>query len=70
MNMQKLDHWHKSRVGYLVFALVELGLAYAFVSLAIDRGDWWWYVLTLLFTAGFLQNGIRFALTISKKAKD
>lgn len=54
--MKQLDKWHKTRVGLLVFALVELSIAYGFASLAIDRGDLWWYLLTLIFLVGALQN--------------
>lgn len=54
--IQKLDLWHKTKVGYLAFAVVELALAYGFISLAIDRGSLWWYVLTLIFLVGGLKN--------------
>ena len=54
--LNKLDKWHKSRLGLLVFGLVELAAAYGFVSLSIDRGNLWWYLLTLIFLVGALQN--------------
>ena len=54
--LQKLDRWHKTRLGLLTFGLVELALTYGFMSLAIDRGNLWWYLLTLLFLIGMLQN--------------
>jgi hypothetical protein len=59
MNMQALDKFHKTRLGYFVFGLVELGLAYLFASLAINSGDWWEYALTIIFLFGFLQNMVR-----------
>lgn len=52
----KLDKFHKTKSGYLVFALIELAIAYGFASLSIDRGNLWWYLLTLVFLIGFLQN--------------
>lgn len=52
----KLDKWHKTKLGLLVFALIELAIAYGFFSLSIDRGNFWWYLLTLIFLVGFLQN--------------
>ena len=54
--IDKLDRFHKTKPGYLLFGLIELALAYAMASLAIDRGTWWWYVLTLVFLVGALQN--------------
>ena len=58
--IKQLDKWHKTKTGLLVFGLIELALAYAFVSLSIDRGNFWWYLLTLLFLVGALQNLFRF----------
>lgn len=54
--MKKLHKWHQSKVGLLVFGLVELGVAYGLAGLAIDRGGPWWYLLTLVFLVGALQN--------------
>ena len=65
MNLQKLQAWHATRLGYVVFALLELAAAYGFASLAIDRGSWWWYVLTVIFAAGFLRNFIKLVMKLS-----
>ena len=56
---KKLDKWHKTKLGLLVFALVELALTYIFVSLAIDVGSLWYYLLTLIFLVGTLQNTLK-----------
>ena len=64
--MQRFDAWHKTRAGFLVFAVVELGLAYGFASLSISRGNFWWYLLTLVFLVGFLQNFFKFAGSFKK----
>ena len=56
--LNKLDKWHKTRIGLLTFGLVELALAYAFVSLSIDRGNFLWYLLALIFLVGALRNFI------------
>lgn len=53
---QKFDAWHKTRLGRLFYGVAELAFAYVFVSLAIDRGNLLYYVLTLVFTVGGLQN--------------
>jgi hypothetical protein len=54
--IKQLDKWHQTKIGLLIFALVELAIAYGFVSLSIDRGNFWWYLLTLIFLVGALQN--------------
>lgn len=54
--MKKLHNWHQTRVGLLVFGLVELAIAYGFASLAIDRGNLLWYALALIFFFGALRN--------------
>jgi hypothetical protein len=57
--LKQLDHWHKTRIGLAVFGVIELGLAYGFISLAIDRGNFFWYLLTLIFLIGTLQNLVK-----------
>lgn len=62
MNLQTIDKWHKTRLGHLVFGLVELGLAYLFASLAINSGSLWQWALTIILAAGFLRNLIQMML--------
>ena len=57
--VRRLHKWHQTKLGLLVFGLVELAVAYGFASLAIDRGNLWWYLLTLIFLVGALQNLFR-----------
>jgi hypothetical protein len=57
--IKQLDKWHKTRLVLLVFAIIELAIAYGFASLAIDRGNLFWYLLTLVFLVGSLQNIFR-----------
>ena len=52
----RLDAWHKTKQGFAVFAAVELALAYAFGSWAIDSGSYWHYGLAVVFLAGGIQN--------------
>jgi hypothetical protein len=54
--LKQLDKWHKTRTGFLVFALIELAAAYGFASLAIDRGNPLYYLLALILLVGSLQN--------------
>jgi hypothetical protein len=51
-----LDKFHRTRVGHLVFGLVELVVAVVFANWAIPSGDWWEWLLALLFLVGALQN--------------
>lgn len=57
--MNTLHSWHQTKLGLIVFTVLELGLVYGFASLAIDRGNLWWYILTLVFLIGALQNFIK-----------
>ena len=54
--VRRLNKLHQTKVGLLVFGLIELAIAYGFASLAIDRGNLWYYLLTLIFLVGALQN--------------
>lgn len=47
---------HDRPQGLLIFFLAEFVLAYVFASLSIDRGNLWWYLLTLVFFVGGLKN--------------
>jgi hypothetical protein len=67
--LKTLDKWHKSRLGLLVFGLLELAIAYGFASLSIDRGNFFWYLLTLVFLFGALQNLFRLIGTFFKNGK-
>lgn len=57
--IKQLDKWYGTRLGLLVFALVELAITYGFITLAIDRGNLWYYLLTLVFLVGTLQNLVK-----------
>ena len=57
--ISQIDHWHKTKLGLLVFGLVELAIAYVFASLSIDRGNLFWYLLTVIFLVGAVRNLIR-----------
>ena len=65
--LHQLDAWHKTKLGLLVFALLELAICYGFASLAIDHGNLWWYLLTLVFLFGFLQNAFKFVKAVIVK---
>ena len=65
--LQTLDKWHKTKLGYLLVGLAELVVAYSFASLAIDRGNLWYYLLTLIFLVGTLQNLVRLGSSFLKR---
>ncbi len=62
--IDKLDKWHQTKPGLLVFAAAELAVAYGFASLAIDRGNFLYYGLALLFLVGALKNLIKLIGTL------
>lgn len=59
MNFKQLDKFHCTRVGYLVFGLVELGLSYLFASLAVNSGSLWQWTLAVVLFVGFGQNFVK-----------
>lgn len=69
MILHKIDKWHKTKFGLLIFALVELFITYGFAGLAIDRGNLWWYLLALIFLVGTLQNLFKLIGTFSHGKK-
>ena len=64
--IDKLDKFHKTRLGYLVFGLVELGLSYLVSLKAIDNGNLILWTLAFILLLGFLQNFGRM-ITVHKK---
>jgi len=69
MKLDKLDKWHKTKAGLAVFAILELAIADGFFALGIDRGNIWWYVLTLIFLVGTLQNIVHLIWGFSRGKK-
>lgn len=60
--LEQIDKFHKTRTGYVVFGLVELGLAYLLASLAVNSGSLWQWALALILLFGFFQNLVRMAV--------
>jgi hypothetical protein len=53
--VDKLEHFSKTRVGAAIFAALTLTLAYGAFCLAVDRGNFLWYGLTMVFAVAGLQ---------------
>jgi hypothetical protein len=70
MNLKRLDDFHKTRTGYLVFGLLELGLTYLLFRLAANSGSLWEWALAVILFIGFLQNfGRLFGQWLARKKK-
>jgi hypothetical protein len=54
--IKQLKKWHKTKLGLLVFGLMELAIAYGFACLAISHGNLWWYLFGLAFLVGSLNH--------------
>ena len=67
--LHRVDKFHKTKVGYLVFGLVELGLAYYFALWAIDNGNVWLYVMTVVLFAGAVHDLIKLVGKVIRHAK-
>ncbi len=65
--LNKLDKFHNSKLGYIAFGLFGLVTAYIFISLAIDSGNWFDYLIALLALIVFLQNIIKLVSIMFKK---
>lgn len=66
-----IDRFHKTRIGKLVFGLVEVGLSYLVISRAIDTGSLWEWLLGLLLLLGAFNNLVRILFRqVNKDAKN
>lgn len=65
--LKKLDTWHKTKQGLLVFSLVELVAAYVLASLALNSGSLLQWVLAIVLLVGGLQNGLKLIVRVAKK---
>lgn len=57
--LKRLQAWQTTRLGHAIFMVVELGLAYALASRALDTGSWWEYSFAALCLVGALRNLVR-----------
>jgi hypothetical protein len=64
--LAKLDGFHRTRVGYVVFGLLELAMAYGFLNWAFDTGNLLWWVCASVLGVGFLQNMVRAVVGVKK----
>jgi hypothetical protein len=65
----KFQDWHITKSGFFGMAVFELLLAYCFASLAIDRGNLWFYFLTLVFVVGVIQNVFGFFVKLIRDVR-
>ncbi|MEJ0073214.1 MAG: hypothetical protein WDN27_04010 [Candidatus Saccharibacteria bacterium] len=66
MNARAIDTFHKTRLGHLVFGVLELGLSLAALNWAIGNGSLWIWALAFVLLFGFLQNFV-YMLAVHKK---
>lgn len=68
--LKRLDGFHKTKRGYLVFAVVELVAAYIFISIALDTANMWAYLAGVVLSIGTILNFINvFTAKDAKKRK-
>jgi uncharacterized membrane protein HdeD (DUF308 family) len=58
--INRLDRWHQTKAGLIVFGLIELGVAYVFASWAIDSGRLLAYFLAIIFLVLAIAQGVKF----------
>lgn len=66
MFFERLGSWHKTRLGLLVFGLVELVVAYGFVSWSIDSGNLLDWLFTILFFVGGVHNLVKLVWKVAR----
>lgn len=54
--MERLDKFHKTKKGYINFALIEIVLLYFVVSLAIDTANMFVYAAGIILIVGVVIN--------------
>jgi len=59
MNLRKLDTFHQTRTGYVVFGLIELVMTYGFVDWALDSGNLLWWAAAVVLFVGAMQNFVQ-----------
>ena len=64
--VQQLDTFHKTTTGFLVFGGLELLVAYAVASWAIDTGELWQYLIAIILLVGGVQNIVKAVLHYGK----
>jgi hypothetical protein len=57
--VQKINRFHKTKKGFLIFGLIEIGLVYVIGSLAINSGSFWEWVLFMVFLIGAFSNFLK-----------
>jgi hypothetical protein len=58
VNIESYAHWRRGLVGGVIATLIYTVLAYIFVSLAIDSGSFWQYLLTIVSLGLAIQSAI------------
>ena len=61
--LKRLDRFHKTKRGYLVFGVAELILAYMFISIALDTASMWAYFAGVILSIGTVLNFMNFFST-------
>ncbi len=63
-NLESYASWRRSLVGGITFAIIYVVLAYIFVSLAIDSGSLWQYLLAF---ASFIMGLQSIAMAVKNR---
>jgi hypothetical protein len=67
--IDKLDQWHKTRTGLLVFGLIELGLAYGAFCLSVNLGNFLLYFITAGLFIGGVKNIIKSLIGVYRSVR-
>jgi hypothetical protein len=57
--LKRFEAWHQTKRGLIIFAVIELALAYLVGAHALDTGSWAQYAVAVLLLVGSIHNLIR-----------
>ncbi len=64
--IRRFDRFHRTRTGYLLLGIIELLLAYIFISIAIDTANLWSYLAAIILVFGAIFNLFNFLKTLKR----
>ncbi len=61
---ERLNLWHQTTIGLLVFAVLEAATAALFLDWAVTGGSWLDWLCFVILVSGFVQNAFKLILKV------
>jgi len=62
--VQRMTAWHQTKIGLLVFAVLEAATAALFLDWAVTGGSWLDWLCFVILVSGFVQNAFKLILKV------